>query len=291
MAHMRDNKGGLMGDGITLELDEAEIARLLDTLFHRFGYDFRQYSPAHVKRRIMNHMRLAGHTHIDRLQHALMHDAGVAQRLLQDLSITVTEMFRDPDFYRAVREQVVPLLRTWSFIRLWHAGCATGEEVYSMAILLKEEGLYDRVQIYATDMNHQALTQAREGIYPLEVMQRYTRNYQRSGAKGSFSDHCHARYGSAIMDQALKKNIVWADHNLVTDSDFAEVQMVVCRNVLIYFNRDLQHHVHALFLRSLVHGGVLCLGTKETIDLMDHQHQYETLNKQQRIYKRKYHAA
>jgi chemotaxis protein methyltransferase CheR len=280
----------MIGQAAPAEVSDAEVAQLLETLFRKFGYDFRRYSPAHVKRRIINHLRLSGFADVARLQHELLRDPSVAQALLQDLSITVTEMFRDPLFYRSVRERIVPLLRTWSFIRIWHAGCATGEEVYSMAILLKEEGLYDRVQIYATDLNERALDQAREGIYPLEVMQQYTRNYQRSGAKGSFSDHCHARYGSAIMDQSLKKNIVWAEHNLVTDSDFAEVQMVVCRNVLIYFNRDLQRHVHELFLRSLVHGGVLCLGTKETIDHTDQQRHYEPLDKQQRIYKRKYHG-
>jgi chemotaxis protein methyltransferase CheR len=268
--------------------EDAEIVLLLNTLFERYGYDFRQYSRAHIKRRIIGHMRVSGHPDIASLRHEVYHDLQRAGALLEGLSITVTEMFRDPDFYRMVRERVVPMLRTWSHIKIWHAGCATGEEVYSMAILLKEEGLYDRTQIYATDLNQRALEQAAEGIYPLEVMKGHARNYQRSGATGSFTDHCLARYGSAIMDGSLKRNILWSSHNLVTDSDFAEVQMVVCRNVMIYFDRTLQQRVHGLFHRSLVNGGVLCLGAKETIDHSGYEASYEAVDRRQRIFRKKY---
>jgi chemotaxis protein methyltransferase CheR len=215
-------------------------------------------------------------------------DTRFAACLLRDLSINVTEMFRDPGFYRAVREKVIPLLRTWSYVKIWHAGCSTGEEVYSMAILLQEEGLYDRVRIYATDFNQVVLEQAKAGIYPAERMKSYAWNYQRSGAKAAFADYYHAQYDSAIMDLSLKKNIVWANHNLVTDSDFAETHMVVCRNVLIYFNSDLQNKVYGLFNGSLVKGGVLCLGRKESLRFSNYSDRYSDMDKDQKIYRKNY---
>lgn len=267
---------------------DVEIELLLEVIFRRYGYDFRDYSKAHVKRRILSRMRSAKLESISMMQHKVLHDRDFAALLLKDLSINVTEMFRDPQFYRAVREQVIPILRTWSYIKLWHAGCSTGEEVYSMAILLKEEGLYDRAQIYATDFNQHVLDHAKEGIYPAELMKKYARNYQDSGAKGSFSDYYHAQYDSAIIDASLKKNIVWANHNLVTDSSFAETQMVVCRNVLIYFNKDLQNRVIGLFHGSLSNGGVLCLGNKESLRFSEHEPQFEMIDKAQKIYRKKY---
>src|SRR5690606_24529980 len=202
-----------------------DLALLLEALYDRFGHDFRHYARARVKRRIAAHMRNVGYDSLSRLQQDVLARRERAEALVQDLTITVTEMFRAPDFHRAAREPVLPLPCTWPHIRIWHAGCATGEEVYSMAMLLKEAGLYDRALIYATDLNQRALERAEEGIYPLTAMQAHARNYQRSGATGSFSDHCTARYGSAIMDRSLRKNIVWAQHNLATDSDFAEVQL------------------------------------------------------------------
>jgi chemotaxis protein methyltransferase CheR len=269
-------------------VDDTEVDLLLQAIYDRYGYDFRQYARAHLKRRIAAHMRLAGYRGVPMMRKALLQDPERVEAWVRDLSITVTEMFRDPEFYRSLRERVLPLLRTWGFIRIWHAGCSTGEEVYSMAILLKEAGLYDRALIYATDMNQYALERAQEGIYPLDAVQEFTRNYQRSGGSGSFSDHCLARYGSAIMDVSLRKNIVWAQHNLATDSDFAEVQLVVCRNVLIYFDRQLQHRAHSLFFQSLVSGGILCLGAKETVTSSGHEERYEPIDKRQRIYRKKY---
>lgn len=268
--------------------DDGEFDGLLETLYERFGYDFRGYSRAHLKRRLRQRMQLSRIGGIGQLQYEVLHNPGFVELLLRDLSINVTEMFRDPDFFRALREQVLPLLKTWSFIKVWHAGCSTGEEVYSTAILLQEEGLYDRVQIYATDFNQQALDQAREGIYSAEAMQRYARNYQLSQARAAFADYYHARYDSAIMDPALKRNILWASHNLVTDSDFAEVQLVLCRNVLIYFDRALQNRVHGLFHRSLVNGGLLCLGRKESLVLTDYDSHYAVVDPQQKIYRKKY---
>jgi len=268
--------------------EELEIELLLEAIQRRYGYDFRHYARAHIRRRLRQRLRLAGLESLSQLQHRVLHEPGFIHLLLQDLSINVTEMFRDPAFYRLLREQVVPLLKTWSFIRIWHAGCSSGEEVYSMAILLQEENLYDRVQIYATDINQPVLDRAREGIFPAEAMQHYARNYQASGARGDFADYYHANYESAIMDPALKRNIVWAVHNLVTDSDFAEVQLVLCRNVLIYFNRALQNRVLGLFHRSLVNGGILCLGAKESLSFTDYESLYGALAPHHKVYRKKY---
>lgn len=267
---------------------EIELDLLLQAMFRRYGYDFTGYSRAHVKRRILNRLESSGLANITQMQEQMLYDKEFASLIVKDLSINVTEMFRDPDFYRAVREKVVELLKTWSYIKIWHAGCSTGEEVYSMAILLREEGLYDRVQIYATDFNQHALDQAKEGIYAIDLMKKYAQNYARSNAKNNFSDYYLSKYDHAIMDKSLKENIVWAHHNLVTDNDFAETQMVVCRNVLIYFNRDLQNKVIGLFNNSLSNGGILCLGNKESIDFSEYQKSFDVVDKQQRIYKKKY---
>lgn len=271
-----------------MEQTESDIQSLLESLYQLYGYDFRDYSRAHVRRRLSQRLRLCGFENFRQIEERLKSDKEFTTSLLKDLSINVTEMFRDPDFYLAIRSKVVALLRTWSFIRIWHAGCSTGEEVYSMAILLKEEGVYERTQIYATDFNQFALQQAKDGIYAAENMKMYARNYQLAGAKGDFSDYYHAQYDSAIMSSELKKNIVWAHHNLVTDSDFVEVHMVVCRNVLIYFNSDLQNRVYDLFSRSLVNGGVLCLGKKETLRFSDQAANFSELDPKQKIYKKKY---
>ena len=267
---------------------ESDIDRLLESLFNTYGYDFRDYSRAHIQRRIRYRLRLSGYRDVDMLRDKMLSDPDLATNLLKDLSINVTEMFRDPDFYRAVREKVLPILRTWSFIRIWHAGCSTGEEVYSMAILLQEEGLYDRTQIYATDFNRFALARAREGIFSADNMKKFAQNYQQSGARQSFSDYYLARYDSAIMDASLKKNLIWADHNLVTDAVFAETHLVMCRNVLIYFNANLQNRVHDKFYGSLVNGGFLCLGRKETLQFSGLSDAFSETDKRQKIYRKKY---
>lgn len=238
----------------------------------------------------MNRMNMGGFSSIQELKEKVENDEGVAARLLQDLSITVTEMFRDPDFYRLLRSVVVPVLKTYPFIKIWHAGCSTGQEAYSMAILLKEEGLYERTTIYATDFNQEALTRAKEGIYSGKLMKEYTQNYQESGGRESFSDYYTSSYEMAIMDQDLKRNIVWAHHNLVTDSVFAEVHLVLCRNVLIYFDKELQGKVHGLFYNSLIKGGLLCLGSKESLKFGPFSNSYTELDKKQRIFKKRYHT-
>jgi chemotaxis protein methyltransferase CheR len=270
------------------DTSEFEISSLLDAVYQKYGYDFRQYSEAHIRRRIINRMAMSGLEDVSQMQSMVLKDETFASQLLQDLSITVTEMFRDPVFYKSLRENVIPILKTYPFIKIWHAGCSTGEEAYSMAIIMQEEGLYDRTTIYATDFNQQALNKAKEGIFSNAMIKEYTTNYQLSGGIESFSSYYTSNYDNVIMNQSLKKNIVWANHNLVTDSVFAEVHMVLCRNVLIYFDKDLQNKVQKIFYNSLVNGGVLCLGSKESLRFTDLYNEYTELDKKQRIFKKKY---
>ncbi len=270
------------------DTSELEISLLLEAVFQKYGYDFRQYSEAHIRRRVINRMAMAGLEDISQMQSKVLKDELFASEFLQDLSITVTEMFRDSGFYRSLRENVLPILKTYPFIKIWHAGCASGEEAYSMAIIMQEEGLYDRTTIYATDFNQQALNKAKEGIFSNSMMKEYTSNYQLSGGKESFSSYYTSNYDNVIMNQSLKKNIVWANHNLVTDSVFAEVHLILCRNVLIYFNRNLQNKVQKLFYNSLINGGILCLGSKEGLRFTDFYEAYTELDKKQRIFKKKY---
>lgn len=271
-----------------LETEEIEIDLLLEAIYRKYGYDFRNYGKAHIKRRISHRLATSGMVTISQMQDKVLRDEVFFETLLRDLSINVTEMFRDPDFYAALRNDVIPILKTYPFVKIWHAGCSTGEEVYSMAILLKEEGLLDRVQVYATDFNQIVLQTARDGIFSIDRIKEYTLNYQKAGGKKSFSDYYTARYNSVIMDKDLKKNVVFADHNLVTDSVFAEVNMIICRNVLIYFDKDLQDKVINLFDDSLSNGGILCLGSKENLRFSKSYKNFQPLNEKQKIYRKKY---
>ncbi len=270
------------------DTSELEISLLLEAIYQKYGYDFRQYSKAHINRRIRNRMTLAKLEDISQIKAKVLNDESFAHSLLQDLSITVTEMFRDEDFYKSLRENVIPILKTYPFIKIWHAGCATGEEAYSMAIILQEEGLYDRTTIYATDFNQHALNRAKEGIFSNSMMREYTSNYQLSGGKEPFSSYYTSSHDNIIMNQSLKKNIVWANHNLVTDSVFAEVHLILCRNVLIYFDNTLQNKVQKLFYESLKTGGILCLGSKEGLRFTEFYEKYTELDKKQRIFKKRY---
>jgi chemotaxis protein methyltransferase CheR len=269
------------------EIEKIELELLLEAIYQRYGYDFRHYARASVNRRARHILAQSGCQHIVDLIPLLLRDEAFALKAIYDFSITVTEMFRDPDFFRAVRETVTPYLHTYPFIKIWVAGCATGEEVYSLAILLKEEGLYDRTTIYATDFNEAALKKAAEGIYPLKEIQQYISNYQKSGKTGSLTNYYHAEYNSAIMDASLKANITFAHHNLVTDSVFSEVQVVFCRNVLIYFDRSLQDRVLTTLANSLSRGGFLCLGSKETLEFSSVSDQFKPANFDQRIYQKR----
>jgi chemotaxis protein methyltransferase CheR len=267
-------------------LERIEIELLLEGIHRQYGYDFRSYAYASLKRRLWKYAEGEGVTTISGLQDRVLHDAGAMERLLMSLSVNVTSMFRDPGFYRAFRETVVPLLRTYPFVRIWHAGCATGEEVYSMAILLQEEGLYDRARIYATDINDVLLQHARAGIFPLDKMQEYTRNYQRAGGIHSFSGYYTAAYDGALFSPSLRRHIVFAQHNLVTDRSFSEFNVILCRNVMIYFNRELQNRVHQLFFDSLPVYGVLALGSKESLRFSTVEDSYEELDSREKIYRK-----
>ena len=263
-----------------------EIDLLLEAVYRRYGYDFRSYARASIERRIRLFLSASGCSSVSAMIPKVIHDKEFFSSLVRYFSVPVTEMFRDPSVYRALREKVVPLLKTWPRIKIWLAGCATGEEVYSLAILLREEGMYDRVTIYATDFSEEALDCAREGIYEPAKLQEATRNYQQAGGKRSFSEYYLARYDAAAMDASLREKIVFSSHNLAMDGVFGEMHLIFCRNVLIYFNRDLQNRALTLFTDSLVHGGYLCLGTKETLQFTDVSHCYDVVDSKARIYKK-----
>jgi chemotaxis protein methyltransferase CheR len=256
-----------------------EISLILEAIYLKYGYDFRNYSKAHVKRRILSRFTKDKFTSLAEMQHRLLTDPELFHSLLVDLSLNVTEMFRDPKFFYAIRELAVPIMKTYPFLKIWHAGCSTGEEVYSMAILLEEENLLDKSIIYATDFNQIVLSNATEAIYPVSRMKDYTENYNKAGGKVSFSDYFTVQYHAVKLDQRLKKNIVFSDHNLVTDGAFGEMNMIVCRNVLIYFNRELQNKVIKLFYECLLPGGILCLGTKETLMFSEYNEKFQQISK------------
>ncbi|MDQ3081604.1 MAG: protein-glutamate O-methyltransferase CheR [Gemmatimonadota bacterium] len=268
------------------ELEQIEIELLLEGIYRNYGFDFRSYAYASIRRRLWKRIEAEGLPTVSALQARVLHEPQLMEKLLLDLSINVTAMFRDPGFYRAFRENVIPLLRTYPFIRLWHAGCATGEEVYSMAILLKEEGLYDRCRIYATDINEVVLQKAKAGIFPLDRMQEYTENYITAGGTRAFSDYYLAKYGGAIFDDSLTRNVVFSLHNLVTDRSFSEFNVILCRNVLIYFDKSLQARVHGLFYDSLAMFGILVLGSKESLRFSSYEERYEQINGQEKIYRK-----
>lgn len=272
-----------------IQTEDIELELLLNAIFKKYGYDFRDYNKAHVKRRILQRKQSLGLRSLSDLQHKTLHEKGFIDVLLRDLSINVTEMYRDPSFYASMRNEVLPILKTYPYIKIWHAGCATGEEVYSFAILLKEEGLYHRTQIYATDFNPVVLETARKGIYPISKIKEFTANYQQAGGSHSFSEYYLAKYDSAILNQNLRENIVFAEHNLVTDSVFAEVHLIICRNVLIYFNKALQNRVLQIFSDSLIKGGYLGLGSKENIMFTDAFPVFDTVDSKNKIYKKKVH--
>ncbi|HKG94892.1 MAG TPA: protein-glutamate O-methyltransferase CheR [Gemmatimonadaceae bacterium] len=267
-------------------LERLEIELLLEGIYRHYGFDFRSYAYASIRRRLWKRIETEGLPSVSSLQEKVLHDPAMMEKLLLDLSINVTAMYRDPTFYLSFRESVVPLLRTYPFIRVWHAGCSTGEEVFSMAILLEEEGLYERTRIYATDINEVVLQKAKAGIFPIERMQEYTENYIRAGGKRSFSEYYVAKYDGALFRPALLKNVVFSQHNLVTDRSFAECHVILCRNVLIYFDRPLQERVHGLFYESLATFGVLGLGSKESLKFSKYEDCFEALSVANKIYRK-----
>ncbi len=271
----------------TTNNESIEIQLLLQAIYLKYGYDFRNYAKASIKRRILQRLSRSGLKSISEMQHRILYNEQFFSSTLLDLSINVTEMFREPSFFSAVRGKIIPILRKEPFIKVWHAGCATGEEVYSTAILLKEEGLYESSRIYATDFNQDVIKKAKDGIYPISSMKGYTRNYKKAGGLSSFADYYTARYDCAIMENSLKENIVFADHNLATDEVFGEMNLIFCRNVLIYFTRELQDRVIRLFRDSLCDGGFLCLGSKESIRFSEHSNDFEDVALGEKIYRKK----
>ena len=268
------------------ELEDIERRLLLEAIFLRYGYDFRNYSQASISRRIRKFLAQNGTGTISELLPRVLRQPAFFQSLLFEFSVTVTEMFRDPSFYRALRREVVPLLRTYPFIKVWSAGCATGEEVYSLAVILKEEGLLEKATIFATDINDDSLAKAKRGIYPLKQVREYTENFQATGALHSFSRYCHADQEHIVMDRALKKRITFANHNLVSDQVFGEMHLILCRNVMIYFDKKLQDRVLNLFDLSLIRGGFLCLGGRESLRFSSLCGKYSELDRKNRIYRK-----
>lgn len=265
---------------------DIELRMLMEAIYLKYNYDFRDYTGASQKRRVLHAVREMGCDNVSALQARVMHDPAAFSQLLQFLTIPVSEMFRDPSFYAALRTEVIPHLGTYPSLKIWIAGCSTGEEVYSMAILLREEGLLERSIIYATDINPQSLEAARRGVFPLRQMQLFTENYQKAGGKRAFSDYYTAAYDGALFDKSLVENVTFADHSLATDAVFSETQLVSCRNVMIYFNRKLQDRVLGLFHESLCHRGFLALGSKESIEFSAYSGRFEPLVKRERIYRK-----
>ncbi len=266
------------------EVEQIEMDVLLEAIHRRYGYDFRNYARASLKRRLQHRMQESDMNDISDLLPRLLHDEEFFDRFLRDMSITVTEMFRDPSFFSAVRQHVVAVLKTYPFIKVWHAGCATGEEVYSMAILLHEEGFYDRTQFYATDYNTDSLEKARVGLFARKQIDKYAGNYSKAGGTASLSDYYLSKYDSVKIHSWLRKNITFSHHNLVTDGVFGEMNLIVCRNVLIYFDRALQDRALSLFSDSLCRRGFLCLGSKESLDFSAVADQFEPVKSRERIY-------
>jgi chemotaxis protein methyltransferase CheR len=267
-------------------VEEIELELLLEGIFRHYGFDFRNYALSSLRRRVWNFIRNEQLTSISALQDRVLHDRAWLERFLYALSVNVSAMFRDPGFYLAFRKDVVPLLRTYPFVRIWLAGVSMGEEVYSLGILLSEEGIYDRCRIYATDINDAVLKKAKDGIYPVELMQTYTTNYMKAGGKRSFSDYYTAAYENALFKSSLRDNVVFAQHNLATDASFNEFHVILCRNVMIYFNSQLQAHVHHLLYESLVMFGILGLGSKETLKFSPHESSYEEIDRNAKLYRR-----
>ncbi len=271
---------------MTLAVTDIEIRLLVQAIYLRYGHDFRDYAQASLKRRVLQAQQRMGAPSISALQEMVLHDAKAFSALLQYLTVPVSEMFRDPAYFLALRRHVMPVLRTYASLKVWVAGCSTGEEAYSLAILLHEEGLLERAIVYATDINHGSLEKAAQGIFALDAMQGFTRNYQAAGGTASFSDYYTAAYGGALFDKRLRDGITFADHSLATDAVFSETQLVSCRNVLIYFNRELQDRALGLFHDSLSHRGFLGLGAKETLDFSAYADRFEAVSRPDRLYRR-----
>ncbi|MGG0719358.1 protein-glutamate O-methyltransferase CheR [Robertmurraya massiliosenegalensis] len=268
------------------KLENIEVKLLLEGIYQCYGLDFRDYAVTSIRRRILYRMKVDNIETITQLLDRIFHDPKMMEKLYFDFSINVSEMFRDPSFFLIMRKKLLPELAKYPLIRIWHAGCSTGEEVYSMAILLKEEGLFDKSRIYATDINEKVLEVAKKGKFPLKKMQEYTNNYVNSGGVQDFSAYYTVQNDFAKFDTDLSKNITFAQHNLVTDGSFNEFHMIICRNVLIYFNKSLQERVHTLFFHSLSNNGFLGLGSREGLLNRMKDLSYQVIDQKERIYQK-----
>ena len=293
---LTDDEGPLsrLGDGENTRdefagvpsLEKIEMELLLEAIYRHYGYDFRSYARSSLRRRLKKRLEAEKVETFSSLQDRVLHDHTAMEGLLRDMSVNVTGMFRDPSFFLAFRKRVVPMLRTYPFVRIWHAGCASGEEVYAMAILLEEEGLYERSRLYATDMNAEALDRARTGIFPIGRMREYTAQYQQAGGTRSFSEYYTASYGAALFQSRLRENILFAQHNLATDTSFSEFNVILCRNVLIYFDRSLKERTLKLFHDSLSPLGFLCLGRRESLRFTNVEPEFQEVDAKERIFRR-----
>lgn len=269
------------------KVEDIEIRLLLEALFLKYHYDFRNYAMASIKRRLRQARQQLGLPTFSAMQDRLLHDPGMLPRLLSYLTIQVSEMFRDPSYFRAIREKVVPHLRTYPSLKVWVAGCSEGEELYSLVILFREEGLEDRTIFYATDINHRALEAAEAGVYPMERMQLFTENHRKSGGKSSLSDYYQAAYGRVSFDRSLRSNVVFSDHSLVTDAVFGEMNLISCRNVMIYFDKMLQDRAIGLFDESLARKGFLGIGSKESLRFSKHGAAFADFARDEKIYQKR----
>ena len=265
---------------------DEELRLLLEAIYFKYQHDFRHYAFSSLRRRVTLAMDRFGCRSVSQLQDRVLHEPRVFGQMLQYLTVQVSEMFRDPPYFRALREHVVPVLRTYPSIKLWIAGCSTGEEVWSFAILLEEEGLLDRALVYATDINADSLRAAEAGVYPLDRVAQFSANYLAAGGTRSLSDYYHAAYDGVVFDRSLRQKVLFADHSLATDTVFSEVHLVSCRNVLIYFDRPLQDRATALFRDALVRRGFLGLGSKESLRLTSHADAFSELCAGARIYQK-----
>ena len=267
-------------------IEDIEIELLLEAVYQHYHYDFRHYARASIKRRLLQARSRMGYDSISAMQSDVLHDKTVLPRLLNYLTVQVSEMFRDPSYFRALREKVIPHLRTYASLKVWVAGCSNGEELYSLSILFREEGLANKTMFYATDINPTALKAAQAGVYPLDQIRLFTENHQKSGGRSSLSDYYTADYGRAVFDKSLRSQVVFSDHSLVTDAVFGEMHLISCRNVLIYFDRELQDRAAGLFRDSLARRGFLGLGSKESLRFSAHASSFSDFDRDEKIYQR-----
>ena len=270
----------------TQEIDQKKIKELFMLIHKHYGYDFSNYASASINRRIINFMQEKNFNKIDNLLDEISHNESIFNDLLNKISVSVTEMFRDPSFFISINNSIIAWLKTWPFIKIWHAGCSTGEEVYSMAILLKRAKLLSKSQIYATDINENSLNIARNAIYPESLYSDYANNFKNICPNDDLENYCHKKYNSFIINNEIKEKVFFAQHNLVTDGMFSEMNLIVCRNVLIYFNNDLKNRVMNLFCDSLAPNGLLCLGLRESIYHTNSKFSFESLISEHKIYRK-----